>query len=394
MKAPIYDDFSKPYIGIFSMRNKAEHSQRRRLLSHAFSQSNLNNTEPLIKQKVEKLVTIIDGQAGKLQDMLLLFRLLAFDIIGELFLGQSFGGLDSTSTPPFLVDMDNSFMVAGIESAFNGVSQILRWVPNSSLRRFLESKDRLHQYGVDAFDKYVAQYGRDSGRKDLLTKILVPKSTDEALTDFDVHTEIGNLVFAGTDTTSTTLTYLFWELTRHDTWQSRVRAELSAQGQWKNGMPSYSDVIDLPVLAAVINEALRLHPAAPASLPRVVPPQGRVLNGIYIPEKTVVSAQCYTTQRDPTVFSNPDTFLPERWMDSQQITNEMKALFMPFSTGPRACLGKSLAIMELKLITATLLRRFKVKAASTTTEDSMSMTDHFLVLPKSGRCDLIFERNE
>lgn len=81
-------------------------------------------------------------------------------------------------------------------------------------------------------------------------------------------------------------------------------------------------------------------------------------------------------------------------MDSQQITNEMKALFMPFSTGPRACLGKSLAIMELKLITATLLRRFKVKAASTTTEDSMSMTDHFLVLPKSGRCDLIFERNE
>lgn len=83
MKAPIYDDFSKPYIGIFSMRNKAEHSQRRRLLSHAFSQSNLNNTEPLIKQKVEKLVTIIDGQAGKLQDMLLLFRLLAFDIIGN-----------------------------------------------------------------------------------------------------------------------------------------------------------------------------------------------------------------------------------------------------------------------------------------------------------------------
>ncbi|KAJ9635617.1 hypothetical protein H2204_005791 [Knufia peltigerae] len=94
--------------------------------------------------------------------------------------------------------MDNSFMVASIESAFFGVSQVLRWLPIPPLRRFLESKDRLHQYGVDAFDRYVAQYGRDSGRKDLLTKILVPKSLDEALTDFDVHTEIGNLVFAGT----------------------------------------------------------------------------------------------------------------------------------------------------------------------------------------------------
>lgn len=55
------------------------------------------------------------------------------------------------------------------------------------------------QYGKNAFYKYVAQYGRDSGRKDLLTKILATKSTDEApLTDLQVYTEIANLVFAGT----------------------------------------------------------------------------------------------------------------------------------------------------------------------------------------------------
>lgn len=96
---------------------------------------------------------------------------------------------------------------------------------------------------------------------------------------------LGGSTHTTTDTTSTTLTYLFWELTRHPTWQSRLRAELSAQEPWANGMPSYSDVLDLPVLAAVINEALRLHPAAPASLPRVVPTDGRVLNGVFIPEQ-------------------------------------------------------------------------------------------------------------
>lgn len=81
-------------------------------------------------------------------------------------------------------------------------------------------------------------------------------------------------------------------------------------------------------------------------------------------------------------------------MELGEMTNEMKVLFMPFSTGPRACLGKNLAMMELKMITATILRRFQVKSPPTTTEESMSMKDHFLVLPKGGKCDLIFEYYE
>lgn len=79
-------------------------------------------------------------------------------------------------------------------------------------------------------------------------------------------------------------------------------------------------------------------------------------------------------------------------MNKKDASSDIKALFLPFSTGPRACLGKNLAIMELKIITATLLRRFTVDAASTTTEDSMTMKDHFLVQPKGGRCDLVFSK--
>ena len=98
--------------------------------------------------------------------------------------------------------------------------------------------------------------------------------------------------------------------------------------------------------------------------------------------------QCYTTQRDPSIFHNPDVFDPTRWFEPQ--SDVMKELFMPFSKGTRACLGKSLALMELKLITATLLRDFTVSLAPSCTEDSMIMTDHFLVIPKGGKCELIF----
>lgn len=101
--------------------------------------------------------------------------------------------------------------------------------------------------------------------------------------------------------------------------------------------------------------------------------------------------QCYTTQRDSEVFSQPNEFLPERWLEADKISEEMRELFMPFSKGTRACLGKNMAMMELKMTTTTLLKSYCVRSAPTTTDDSMTMQDHFLVLPKGGRCDLIFE---
>lgn len=103
--------------------------------------------------------------------------------------------------------------------------------------------------------------------------------------------------------------------------------------------------------------------------------------------------QSYTTQRNPKAFPDPERFNPERWL-SDSLTDEAKELFMPYSKGPRVCLGKNLAQMELKLVTAAILVQdgWKVKQAPQTTDESMTMKDHFLAVPKAGRCDLIFER--
>lgn len=86
------------------------------------------------------------------------------------------------------------------------------------------------------------------------------------------------------DTTSSTLTYLFWELAKNPYWQDRLREELS-EVKYSDALPPYNAISNLPVLDALIHEVLRLHPAAPASLPRETPAGGRDLNGIYIPEK-------------------------------------------------------------------------------------------------------------
>jgi cytochrome P450 len=101
-----------------------------------------------------------------------------------------------------------------------------------------------------------------------------------------------------TDTTSTTLTYLFWELTKHPEWQNRIQKEL--QGFAGNADGGKSEILkgtETPILEAVINEALRLHPAAPASLPRSVPAGGVQLSSYDIPE----DVSCFRSDRSVVI---------------------------------------------------------------------------------------------
>ncbi len=106
------------------------------------------------------------------------------------------------------------------------------------------------------------------------------------MTDQETYNEIGNLVFAGTDTTSTTLTYLFWELAENSEWQDRLREELQTNAQFnEEGLTEYEDLSGLPILDAIVNEANRLHPAALGSLWRESPTGGKVLAGYLVPPK-------------------------------------------------------------------------------------------------------------
>lgn len=72
------------------------------------------------------------------------------------------------------------------------------------------------------------------------------------------------------------------------------------------------------------------------------------------------------------------------------VTPAAKEMYMPFSKGPRACLGINLALMELRILSANILAKFVVSLAPGTTDDSMEIRDHFVVQPKAGKCDLVF----
>lgn len=106
------------------------------------------------------------------------------------------------------------------------------------------------------------------------------------LSDYEVGVEVSNSIIAATNATGITLTYIFWELACHPEWQDKLREELKGvetDGAGGGGAVWYKDIATLPVLNAVVNEAMRKNPAFPASLPRMPPAGGAVIDGVFVP---------------------------------------------------------------------------------------------------------------
>jgi cytochrome P450 len=141
----------------------------------------------------------------------------------------------------------------------------------------------LAQYGKEAFDEYISRYGRTGSRRDLLTKLIAGNKDVGPLADNEIVNEMTNLIFAGTDTTSNTFSYLLYRLAKHPHWQRQLQTELSTFSS--TDIPHYRDVKALPILDAIVHETLRVHPAAPASLQRIVPVEGSMIDGVNMPGK-------------------------------------------------------------------------------------------------------------
>lgn len=176
-----------------------------------------------------------------------------------------------------------------------------------------------------------------------------------------VASEMLDHTLAGFDTSSITLTFMAWELSRPENaqWQSRLRQELKGL---QSGFDA-KEIDELPVLQAILQESLRLHAAIPGNQPRVTPASatlgasGHIFTGL--PANVRVQSQAWSLHRNPDVFPNPDTWDPSRWLDSsEEQLKEMQRWFWAFGSGGRMCVGSNLAILDMKAITAAIWSTF------------------------------------
>jgi len=140
--------------------------------------------------------------------------------------------------------------------------------------------------------------------------------------------------------------------------QDKLHKELDEQlGTEDELVATETQVKRLPYLDACINEGLRLHSTSSLGLPRVVPDCGITINDHYFSPGTVLSVPSYTIHRDKMIWGDDvEAYRPERWFERDQA--DIQKTFNPFSVGPRACVGRNLAVLELQIIIASIMRRY------------------------------------
>ena len=191
---------------------------------------------------------------------------------------------------------------------------------------------------------------------DIFAKLLKNnKGEDMNLSAGEILAECGVMMNAGADTTTSALTSTIFLVWKHPRVLKKLRAELDAVPCGYDVL-SYDTVSQLPYLKACVEETLRLRPAASIGLPRVVPEGGRVIAGQFVNGGVTVSVPTYTLLRNEDAFENPGEYNPDRWSTGDK--EKMAKCHLPFSTGPRACIGRNTAYFEQLLVISTLVRLF------------------------------------
>ncbi|KAJ7095518.1 cytochrome P450 [Mycena epipterygia] len=430
LKSSLYDEFVSIESSLFNTRDRARHARKRKIVSHAFSHKSILEFEPHIRLHISGLLGQWDrlydgavkglsgsegeggwaGYDGRLWlNCFPWMNYLAFDTIGDLALGTPFGMLASAhdaapipATPAALTDItfanpDITHIPAiavlngrGEYAAAMGV--LPAWLrPLAARLAWYRARARstpeLTGMAIVAVSKRLAT---PTDRVDILSQLQTGSDErGEPLGRKELTVEAQSFILAGSDTTANSITAIVYLLAANAAVQARLQKELDEYLCIDDDpVATHEQVKYLSYLNACINEGLRILSTSGLGLPRVVPEGGLAVCGRFFPAGSVVGVPSYTIHRDPDIWGNdPDMYRPERWFDTEK-SAAMHKTFNPFSVGPRACIGRNLAGLELMLFAATLFRRYHFVLAEP--EKPMETREGFIRKPL--RCDVGIKR--
>jgi cytochrome P450 len=188
---------------------------------------------------------------------------------------------------------------------------------------------------------------------------IVDDETGEGMTDMQLRDEVMTFFLAGYETTSLTLSWVVHLLTQHPEALARLQAEVD--GALAGRIPTFDDLAALTYTRAVIQEAMRLRPAA-WQVPRVAI-KDDLIDGFRVPAGTTVVPLIYGIHHNPSVWNNPERFDPGRVLAAAPATRHRLA-WAPFGAGQRQCIGRDFSLMEAQIILPMLMQRFTFSAVS------------------------------
>lgn len=306
---------------------------------------------------------------------------LAFDLVGDLAFGQSFGCLETGVASPFVESIKT-----GSQELM--VNQMLRYYHIMFLRPLFALLRPSSTTGSRAANMRRAAEtvrcrlarGPTADRKDFWHHVLTHIAEHEGgirdakttMSEAEMYANAFSISIAGSEGTATTLSGATFLLLRHPDAHRRLVDEIRGNFAAETDITASNTAEKLPFLSAVLNESVRLYPPVAITLPRRVPANGEVIDGRFVPAGYTVGVNHLACYRSGSNFEDAGAFRPERWLDG--CGTDSHECFKPFSHGPRACLGKNLAWAELRLILARMLWRFDMELVET--NENLSWLDN------------------
>ncbi|KAJ8251125.1 hypothetical protein GJAV_G00217550, partial [Gymnothorax javanicus] len=234
---------------------------------------------------------------------------------------------------------------------------------------------RIMDYFYNTLRKVKDQHHKDnSNRVDFLRLMIQSEISEEqtnektdsqlakGLTDHEILSQSFVFVFAGYETTSTTLSFLMYNLATNPECLKKLQEEIDEFFPNKAAL-TYEALMQMEYLEMVFNESQRLWPTAPR-IDRVCKDTAEV-NGVTIPKGAVVAVATFALHRDPKFWESPEKFKPERFCKENKDSIDPYA-FVPFGVGPRNCIGMRFAVLVMKVVVVKLLQNFDLETCKET----------------------------
>ncbi|KAI0067778.1 cytochrome P450 [Artomyces pyxidatus] len=368
-KGPFWDDRPNSGPTLISRRDPVEHARRRKPWNRGFTSAAVRDYEDIVIKRSQQLVERLDGLVQELKDggngnwvaldMGAWMSYFSTDLMGDMVFGGGFelvrDGKDSEGIWELMESaLETSAIIAHVPWLFLFVQVV------PSLQALV---DRVQEF---ARRNVIKRMAMGAQRKDLYFHLSDEEKHESIPPSFEELTADGTLaIVAGSDTSATVLTALFYYLVRRPAAYKRLQEEIDFVFPRGVETTDAAKLSDMTWLNGCINEASRLVPPVPSGGQRTVLRGAgpKVIGKHVVPEGTQVFVHTYSIHRDPRNFSSPDVFLPERWLSRipQEITAHNPAALFPFSYGPENCAGKSLALLEMRMVVCWLLQQFELQ---------------------------------
>ncbi|KFW06596.1 Cytochrome P450 3A40, partial [Eurypyga helias] len=348
----------------------------RTVLSPTFTSGKLKEMFPIINHYGKKLVESIEKKVANDEFVTMkdIFGAYSMDVVASTSFSVN---IDSMSNPndPFVTNIKKFFKFSFLNPVFVFLVLFPFVIPVLEKMKvtLLPSKVMDFFMGVFLKMKEERKKGISTDRVDFLQLMVDSQSSHDSsksaetdsyksLSDEEILAQSLLFVFAGYETTSSTLSYISYNLATHPDVQRRLQDEIDATLTDK-ATSMYNAIMQMEYLDMVVNESLRLFP-----------PGGRIervckktveINGVTIPKDMVVMIPAYVLHRDPAYWPEPEEFRPERFSKERKESMDPYT-FLPFGAGPRNCIGMRFALLTVKVAVVFLLQNFSFRTCKDT----------------------------